>query len=136
MNSSWTAAGRWGSASLPTAVGRDYECGLWGGDPNSPGVLSKGLTYRELSELTGTGPSINLLLFGLTYLSHAYDHLRERKEDDMGVQTDERFLRNIEGYLMELVCNVESIDEVNVIADVLVSVKDALRALRQKPGST
>ncbi len=51
----------------------------------------------------------------------------------MDAQTDERFLRNIEGYLMELVCNVESIDEVNVIADVLVSVQDALRDLAQKP---
>ena len=53
----------------------------------------------------------------------------------MDVQTDERLLRNIEGYLMELVCNVESIDEVNVIADVLVPVQDALRGLAQKPGS-
>jgi hypothetical protein len=50
----------------------------------------------------------------------------------VGVQTDERLLRNIEGYLMELVCNVESIDEVNVIADILVSVKDALRDLAPK----
>jgi hypothetical protein len=47
-------------------------------------------------------------------------------------QTDERFLRNIEGYLMELVCNVESIDGVNLIADVLVSVHDALRDLAQR----
>jgi hypothetical protein len=47
----------------------------------------------------------------------------------MDVQTDERLLRNIEGYLMELVCNVESIDEVNLVADVLVSVQDALRHL-------
>ena len=54
----------------------------------------------------------------------------------MGVQTDERFLRNIEGYLMELVCNVESIEAVNLIADVLVSVQDALRDLTQKPRST
>ena len=53
----------------------------------------------------------------------------------MGVQTDERFLRNIEGYLMELVCNVESIEAVNLIADVLVSVQDALRDLAQKPRS-
>jgi hypothetical protein len=50
-------------------------------------------------------------------------------------QIDERFLRNIEGYLMELVCNVESIDGVNLIADVLVSVHDALRDLAQKPRS-
>jgi hypothetical protein len=47
----------------------------------------------------------------------------------MVVQTHERFLRNIEGYLMELVCKVESIHEVNLIADVLVSVQDALRDL-------
>jgi hypothetical protein len=47
----------------------------------------------------------------------------------MVVQTDERFLRNIEGYLMELVCNVESIDGMSLIADVLVSVQDALRDL-------
>jgi hypothetical protein len=53
----------------------------------------------------------------------------------MDVHTDERFLRNVEDYLTELVCNVESIDEVNVIADVLVSVKDALRNLAQKPRS-
>jgi hypothetical protein len=52
----------------------------------------------------------------------------------MDAQTNERFLRNIEGYLMELVCNVESIDEVNVIADVLVSVQDALRDLSQMRG--
>jgi hypothetical protein len=56
-----------------------------------------------------------------------------KKEDGMDVRTDERFLRTIEDYLMELVFNVESIDEVNVIADVLVSVKDALRNLAQKP---
>jgi hypothetical protein len=51
----------------------------------------------------------------------------------MDVQTDERLLRNIEGYLMELVCSVESIDEVSLIADALVSVQDALRDLAQKP---
>ena len=51
----------------------------------------------------------------------------------MDVQTDERLLRNIEGYLMELVCNVESIDQVNLLADVLVSVQDGLRDLAQKP---
>ncbi len=50
----------------------------------------------------------------------------------MDVQTDERLLRNIEGYLMELVCIVESIDEVNVLADVLVSVQTALRNLAQR----
>jgi hypothetical protein len=47
--------------------------------------------------------------------------------------TDERFLRNIEGYLIELVCSVESMDEVNLVAEVLVSVQDALRGLTQKP---
>jgi hypothetical protein len=52
------------------------------------------------------------------------------------VQTDERILRNIEGYLMELVCNVESLDEVTLIADVLVSVQNALRDLAQKPRSS
>jgi hypothetical protein len=50
--------------------------------------------------------------------------------------TDERFLRNIEGYLMELVFVVESIDQVSLVADVLVLVQDALRDLGQKPGST
>ena len=60
---------------------------------------------------------------------------RCRKEGYVDAQTDERLLRNIEGYLTELVCNVESIDEVSLIADVLVSVKDALRDLAQKPGS-
>jgi hypothetical protein len=58
--------------------------------------------------------------------------LPEGKEHDVDAQTDERFLRNIEGYLMELVCNVESIEEVNLIADVLDSVKDALRGLAPK----
>ena len=53
----------------------------------------------------------------------------------MDVRTDERLLRNIEGYLMELVCNVESIDGVSLIADVLVSVHDALRDLAQQPRS-
>ena len=60
---------------------------------------------------------------------------RSRKEDYVNTQTDERLLRNIEGYLTDLVCNVESIDEVSLIADVLVSVKDALRDLSQKPAS-
>jgi hypothetical protein len=50
----------------------------------------------------------------------------------MDVQTDERLLRNIEGYLIELVCHVESIDEVSLVADVLVSVQDALRGLAPK----
>jgi hypothetical protein len=51
----------------------------------------------------------------------------------MDVQTDERLLRNFEGYVMELVCNVESIDQVILLADVLASVQDALRDLTQKP---
>jgi hypothetical protein len=50
----------------------------------------------------------------------------------MDVQTDERLLRDIEGYLMELVCRVESINEVSLVADVLASVQDALRDLAQK----
>lgn len=53
----------------------------------------------------------------------------------MDVQTDERHLRNIEGYLMELVCNVESIDGVSLIADILVSVQNAVWDLAQKPRS-
>jgi hypothetical protein len=51
----------------------------------------------------------------------------------MEVQTNEQLLRNIEGYLMELVCRVESIDEVNLVADVLISVQDALRGLGLTP---
>ena len=47
----------------------------------------------------------------------------------MDVRTDERLLRNIEGYLTELVCHVKSIDEVSLVADVLVSVQNALRDL-------
>ncbi len=53
----------------------------------------------------------------------------------MDVQTDERLLRNFEGFLMELVCTVESIDEVNLIADVLFWVQQDLRDLDQKPQS-
>jgi hypothetical protein len=55
----------------------------------------------------------------------------------MDVQTDERLLRNIEGYLMQLVCRVEtiSIDEVSLIADVLASVQNALRYSAQEPRS-
>jgi len=51
----------------------------------------------------------------------------------MEVQTDERLLRNIEGYLVQLVSRVESlsIDEVSLIAEVLASVQDALRDLAQ-----
>ena len=51
----------------------------------------------------------------------------------MDAQTDERLLRNIEGYLTELVCYVNSMDEVNLVAEALVSVQDALRDLPQKP---
>jgi hypothetical protein len=51
----------------------------------------------------------------------------------MDVHTDERLLRDIEGYLIELVCNVERSDEASLIAEVLVSVQDALRDLAQKP---
>ena len=47
----------------------------------------------------------------------------------MDVKTDERLLKNIEGYLIELVCNVKSIDELNLVAAALVSVQDALRGL-------
>ena len=54
----------------------------------------------------------------------------------MGVQTDERRLRNIEAYLMELVRNVESIDEASLIADVLESVQGALQELAKKPRSS
>jgi hypothetical protein len=55
----------------------------------------------------------------------------------MDVETDERLLRNIEGYLMQLVCRVESIsiDEVSLIADVLASVQDALRCVARQPRS-
>jgi hypothetical protein len=51
----------------------------------------------------------------------------------MDVRTDERLLINIEGYLIELVCNVESMDELNLVAEALVSVQDALRRLAQEP---
>jgi hypothetical protein len=51
----------------------------------------------------------------------------------MDVQTDERLLINIESYLIELVCNVESKDELNLVAEALVSVQDALRHLAQEP---
>ena len=51
----------------------------------------------------------------------------------MDAQTDERLLRNIEGYLTELVCYVNSMDEVNLVAEALASVQDALRDLPQKP---
>ncbi len=51
----------------------------------------------------------------------------------MDIQTDARFLRNIEGYLIELICNVKSIEEVNALAEVLVFVQDNLRELEQEP---
>jgi len=51
----------------------------------------------------------------------------------MDVQTDEELLINIEGYLIELVCNVESMDELNLVAEALVSVQDALRHLAREP---
>jgi hypothetical protein len=55
----------------------------------------------------------------------------------MDVETHERTLRNLEGYLMQLVSRVESmsIDEVSLIAEVLASVQDALRYLAQEPQS-
>jgi hypothetical protein len=51
----------------------------------------------------------------------------------MDAQTDERLLRDIEGCLIELVRNVERNDEASLIAEVLVSVQDALRDPAQKP---
>jgi len=60
---------------------------------------------------------------------------RSRRYGDMEVQTDERLLRNLEGYLMELVCTVESMDEVNLIADVLFWVQEDLRYLAQRSQS-
>lgn len=50
----------------------------------------------------------------------------------MDVETDARTLRNIEGYLIELVCSAESMDHVNLLAEVLVSVQDALRDLEPR----
>jgi hypothetical protein len=51
----------------------------------------------------------------------------------MDVQTDERLLINIESYLIELLCNAQSMDEVNLVAEALVSVQDVLRYLVQEP---
>jgi hypothetical protein len=51
----------------------------------------------------------------------------------MDVRTDERHLRNIESFLIELVCDVESTDKVSLLAEVLLSVQDALQDLAQKP---
>jgi hypothetical protein len=55
----------------------------------------------------------------------------------MYAQTDERLLRNVEGYLMQLVSRVESlsIDEVSLIAEVLASVQGALRYVAHEPRS-
>ena len=50
----------------------------------------------------------------------------------MDVRTD-KLLRNLEGYLIELVFCVKSTDEVNVVAEALGSVQDALKELAQKP---
>jgi hypothetical protein len=50
----------------------------------------------------------------------------------MEVRTEE-LLRNLEGYLTELVCCVKSMDEVNLVAAALGSVRDALQDLAQKP---
>jgi len=55
------------------------------------------------------------------------------RDIDMDIQTDARFLRNIEGYLIELICSVESRGEVNALAEVLVLVQDTLRELEQEP---
>jgi hypothetical protein len=51
----------------------------------------------------------------------------------MDLQTDERLLISIEGYLIELLCNAQSMDQVNLVAEALVSVQDALRHLAQEP---
>ncbi len=51
----------------------------------------------------------------------------------MDVQTDERLLINIESYLIELLCNAQTMDEVNLVAELLVSVQDALRHVDQEP---
>jgi len=51
----------------------------------------------------------------------------------MDVQTDERLLRKIEGYVSELLCDTKSMGELNLLAEVLVSVQDALRDLDQTP---
>ncbi len=51
----------------------------------------------------------------------------------MDVQTDERLLINVESYLIELPCNAQSMDEVNLVAGLLVSVQDALRHVVQEP---
>ena len=50
----------------------------------------------------------------------------------MDVRTD-KLLRNLEGYLIELVFCVKSTDEVNLVAEALGSVQNALKELAQKP---
>ena len=51
----------------------------------------------------------------------------------MDAQTHERLLRNMQGYLTDLVCCVKSMDEVNLVAELLVSVQDALQDVAQQP---
>ena len=51
----------------------------------------------------------------------------------MDAQTDEQLLRNMQGYLIELLCNIENMSDVSLVAEVLVSVQDALVGLAQKP---
>ena len=50
----------------------------------------------------------------------------------MDVRTD-KLLRNLQGYLIELVFCVKSTDEVNLVAEALGSVQNALKELAQKP---
>lgn len=50
----------------------------------------------------------------------------------MDIETEARSLRYIEGYLIELICNVKTMDEVNLLAEALVSVQDALRDLEPR----
>jgi len=51
----------------------------------------------------------------------------------MDAQSEARFLRNVEGYLIELVCGAKSTDDLKLLAEVLVSVRDTLRDLDQEP---
>ena len=48
----------------------------------------------------------------------------------MDVRTEE-LLRNLECYLIELVCCVKSTDGVNLVAEALGSVQEALKELGQ-----
>jgi len=48
---------------------------------------------------------------------------------DLQTQTDARLLRTIECYLSELLCNAETADEVNTVAEALVAVQGALTTL-------